>query len=221
MGEKPPKSGGATFRVCPELLYVIGAVLGDGYLFESGGHHLVGLDVRSGEFAERFASKISRVVGVRVRAHYYAGGRIWYVRTRSDELSRVITKVRRELSMLALLVRRGTCRENALEFLAGLFDAEGCVKVVREEARLTPKLCLDITNTSKELLDLANSMMSTYLGFAGRYSLQRDDKRHRKPVYHLRVYRRRHVRTFLDGVNTVKLTPIKKQFLHSWLLLEK
>lgn len=48
-------------RGCKELWYVIGALLGDGYSFNAQKEYLVGLDVRSRNFAEKFAAKESKI----------------------------------------------------------------------------------------------------------------------------------------------------------------
>jgi intein-encoded DNA endonuclease-like protein len=196
---------------------VVGAVLGDGYLFRPGNGFLVGLDVRSKEFAERFAGKQSVVLGRKVKAHFYSGNRIWFVRVRSKTLFDIIERVRISPASLTSWLHEGEFRQNFAEFLSGFFDAEGCIKVVKEKERKTAKICLDITNTSKPLLDIVNSLVAESLGFAGRLSVQDDTRGSRKPAYHLRFYQKSHVEAVLSTINSPKLTAEKRELLRAWV----
>ena len=210
---------GGRIQICPELWYVVGALLGDGYLYRSSEGYLVGLDVRSKEFAEKFASKQSVVVGRPVRAYYYNGNRIWFVRLKNLSLYFLIWNIRSDPGTVLPLIRDGCFERNAVEFLEGFFDAEGCVKIVKESARRTAKVCLDLTSTSRPLLDVSKSLIEESLGIVGHYSLQLGSDRGRKTTFHLRIYSKSEVRLFLESVHTFKFTPTKRLLLERWLAL--
>ncbi|MBI2649299.1 MAG: LAGLIDADG family homing endonuclease [Thaumarchaeota archaeon] len=114
---------------------------------------------------------------------------------------------------------RGSYAENGFQFLEGFFDAEGCVKVIKERVRKTPKICLDVTNTRVEILQVFNEVMERTLGITGHYSMQSDPRANRKTVFHLRLYRKREIARFLQRINTIKLTDLKRQHVYNWLSL--
>ncbi len=212
-----PGSNRGRIRRIPELWYVVGAVLGDGYLFRSRAGYLVGLDVRSKEFSETFAKKESAVIGRPVKSYYYAGNKVWFVRVKNFELFSLIKRIREEPSLLMTCLQETQDDLNELEFLSGFFDAEGCIKEVKERTRRTAKVCIDITNTDKRLLDVVNTLIRRGIGCKGRYSIQEDSRRVRKTTFHLRLYAKANVKAFLERVHTVKLTPEKRRTLDTWL----
>ena len=111
--------------------------------------------------------------------------------------------------------------ENSVQFLEGFFDAEGCVKVIKEVVRRTPKICLDITNTRLELLQTFNEIMERSLGIRSHFSEQIDRRANRKKVFHLRIYKKSEIAGFLNGVDTLKLTALKGMYLRAWLRLSR
>jgi hypothetical protein len=198
---------------------VVGAILGDGYLFRSSEGYLVGLDVRNKDFADRFAANESATIGSPVRAHYYTGNRIWFVRIRNYSLFSLIYCLRESPSLIPSELADDDQRLNATQFVSGFFDAEGCIKVVKEKTRRTGKICLDITNTRKVLLDIFNSLVEGAFGFSGRFSCQDDTRDSRKRVFHLRYYKKAHACALLSVLNSPKLTRERKRVLDEWVAL--
>jgi intein-encoded DNA endonuclease-like protein len=133
------------------------------------------------------------------------------------ELFCLLQDIRVDYKIMQKLIRNSAYSRNALEFLAGLSDAEGCVKIIREEVRKTPKVCLDFTNTNKKLLDFAKGMLEETLRIKASFSLQHDESRGRKDCYHLRIYRKEWIKRFLKRVGTTKLTESKIPFVERWL----
>ena len=111
-----------------------------------------------------------------------------------------------------------TEKRHAVEFIEGFFDAEGCVKIIKEKIRKTPKICLDITNTNKDYLDVIRLLLSEFLGVETEYSIQKPIyKKNKKTAYHLRIYRKEYIRTFFDNISTTKLKDEKIKYVEKWL----
>lgn len=108
-------------------------------------------------------------------------------------------------------------RANSLEFIEGFFDAEGCVKLVKESVRKTPKVCLDATNTNCIYLEIIRRMLDKTLHIEARFSIQRPRSKNRRITFHLRVYKKEFVKIFLENINTTKLREDKIQRVNNWL----
>ncbi|MBI3840804.1 MAG: hypothetical protein HY297_02440 [Thaumarchaeota archaeon] len=202
-------------RYVPQLFYVVGASLGDGYTYRHHQGYRVGLDVRQREFAVKYAAKLSEVLGSVVKPHFSPALNIWFVRVGNLELFQLLREAKSDLGVLERLMMMGDSRRNVLEFLAGLFDAEGCVKVVADRARKLPKICLDLTNSDKRLIDFYSRLLASSLGIQAGLSVQSGQER-RRDVYHLRIYRKSWVKLFLIEVGTTKLYPKKQDAAERW-----
>ena len=103
-------------------------------------------------------------------------------------------------------------------FVEAFFDAEGCVKIIKEKIRKTPKICLDTTNTNLKLLDLIRRLLKEHLGIEARYSIQKADGIKNKQIaYHLRIYKKEFVKKFFENISTTKLKEEKVLYVKNWL----
>lgn len=105
-----------------ELAYVIGVVLGDGWLNLDGYNHRVGLSVKDLEFAEEFDCCVSKVLGCKQHIISRRKDSRWMVRVGSVLLYNFLN---RPLDKLKNYV--GHCRNCAGAFLKGFFDSEGSI----------------------------------------------------------------------------------------------
>ena len=115
------------------------------------------------------------------------------------------------------LLSLGNRSVNALQLIEGFFDAEGCVKVIKEKVRKTPKINLDFCNTNLALLEIIRRELNYALNIEGRFTSQKDKRPNRQVVYHLRIYPKDAIRKFLEHVSTIKLKPEKVQYVENWL----
>ena len=106
--------------------------------------------------------------------------------------------------------------QSKMLFIEGFFDAEGCVKIINDKMRKTPKICLDITNTNLGYLELLKYLMKDGLNIDSNYSVQESKTLNRKTAYHLRIYRKEHVKRFFENISTTKLKD-KRTYLQNWL----
>ena len=133
-------------------------------------------------------------------------------------------QIRNDLNYFDSFIKESNYHSNSLAVIEGFFDAEGCVKIIKEPTRITPKICLDICNTNFEQLELIRVLLEKHLNILARYSNQESfvakDGFVRKKTYHLRIYKKSYVRIFFDNISTTKLKKEKKIYLKTWLVRE-
>lgn len=202
----------------PELFYILGALLGDGCLYKwrITNHYVILVGDKS--FASKYANLLTCCTGVKARPYIDRNKNIYFVRTNNYMLYELFEKSRYDIKYLGYLLRNGG-KQSSLLFAEGFFDAEGCVKVIREKTRPLPKICLDITNTNLEFLELVKIIFKKYLNIDSRYSTQKPATANRKITYHLRIYKKAHIREFFKNLKTTKLKNEKIIFVKNWLNL--
>jgi len=200
-----------------ELFYVIGALLGDGCIYLWRNQYYVWL-LGEREFCLKYAEKIAWCTSkTKAKTYTYRGRNVWFVKFQNAELYFLMRRVRQDFNVLSNLIRRGDRLANSLQLIEGFFDAEGCVKVIKEKVRRTPKINLDFSNTDLNLLELVRRELKYALGIEGRFTSHRDLKSNRKVAYHLRIYRKDAIGKFLSNVSTIKLKPEKVHYVENWL----
>ncbi|MGV8150321.1 MAG: LAGLIDADG family homing endonuclease [Candidatus Woesearchaeota archaeon] len=209
-----------TLNKCPELFYIIGAMLGDGCVYKWKNDYQVSI-VGEKEFAEKCAKKISVVVEKQVRIHKDKKRNMWWIKLSHHKLFMLFQKIRGDMNLLNNIMKEYEYYSNSLELIEGFFDAEGCIKIIKEPVRITPKICLDICNTNYEQLELIKYLLLKHLEIEARYSSQEGfmakDGFYRNKIYHLRIYKKEYIRRFLDNISTTKLKEEKKIYVSNWL----
>lgn len=204
-----------------ELFYVIGSLLGDGCTYLWKNRYYIWL-LGEREFCLKYARMIPSCTSkAKAKPYPYRGRNVWFVKFQNAELYFLIRRIRKDLNVLSNLLGRGDRLANSLHLIEGFFDAEGCVKVIKEEVRRTPKICLDFCNTNRSLLEFIRKALKDALGIEGRFSSQKDTKSNRKVIHHLRIYRKDAVRRFLLDIDTTKLKPEKMKYVENWLQEKK
>ncbi len=113
----------------PELAYVIGVALGDGYVCSSADHRkIIGLSAKDEEFVREFARCLTKVLGrespVKVRFWEARKQKLFVARAYSATLYRLLHKPV-DLDHLRSFIEH--CEECVGAFLRGFVDSEGCV----------------------------------------------------------------------------------------------
>ncbi len=218
-----PESNSPTFSskkllLKKELFYVLGALLGDGcaYHWKKGNTKSLIL-IGDERFTKKYTEKLSKCSTNNVKNYIDRNKNIWFVRVGNITLYNLFKEIRLDLKKLESLIEKGNYKDNSIEFIEGFFDAEGCVKIIREKVRKTPKICLDIANTNLEILNLIENLIRINLGINSKISKQIDKRKNRKIMYHLRIYKKEDIGKFLKNIKTTKLKPEKIAYVDNWL----
>ena len=201
----------------PELYYVLGSLLGDGCAYQWKITSNFVILVGNYSFTKKYARRLSKSTNKKSIHYVDRTKNIWFVRINNFKLFSLLKNSKLDSKYLFNQIKTKS-RKSKLYFIEGFFDAEGCVKIVKEKNRKTPKICLDITNTNKELLDIIQNLLFNTLKIKSNYSIQKSNiKTNRKTVYHLRIYKKEYVNSFFSQIKTIKLYKEKKKYLKNWL----
>jgi intein-encoded DNA endonuclease-like protein len=198
-----------------EIFYVLGALMGDGCLYKWKPTNNFVILVGDKKFTTKYSKYLKLCIGQQVKPYIDRNKNIWFVKTNNYSLYELFKRAREDLAYLESLIPKYGKR-SILLFIEGFFDAEGCVKIIKEQSRITPKACLDITNTNLKLLELIQSWLLKYVCIEARMSIQKPHG-NRKVAYHLRIYRKDGIRKFLDLMPTTKLKKKKIKLVRNWL----
>jgi intein-encoded DNA endonuclease-like protein len=144
-------------KASPELAYVIGATLGDGYVFQDakGHRYNVVLRVKDRDFAEAFSVSIAKLLGkqrpYKVQVVHDVYGTFYRVEVGSFELYQFLSKPLRELAPYIYAYPS--------YFLRGLYDAEGSIY---NNGR--GNWVIRLSNTRRDIIILAKALLER-IGF--------------------------------------------------------
>lgn len=206
----------------PELFYVLGSLLGDGcaYYWKKGEKYMI-IIVGEKELIEKFSEKLFVCTGKKVKGYAYRDRNALYLKTWNIELYNFLKKAKEDPSSIKVMSDNATYKNNLLQFIEGYFDAEGCVKIIKEPIRKTPKICLDICSTDYPTLEIIREAFNEILSIEARYSIQKahlgKDGFPRQKAYHLRIYKKEFIRKFFENLKTIKLKPEKTIYVDKWL----
>jgi|GEM_PF-1394601 len=215
-GKCVPYGRRGTIEIKPELFYVLGALLGDGCIYNWKTTNYYVILVGDKKFTKKYAKLLGTCIAQKVKPYIIRSKNVWFVRSNNFELYSFFKKAREHPSYLADLIAKQNSRSKVL-FVEGFFDAEGCVKAIKEKVRKTPKICLDMTNTNLSFLELMKELLTEQLGIESRFNIQRYKNKNKKTTYHLRIYKKEYVKRFFDNITTTKLKKKKIVYLQNWL----
>jgi len=141
----------------PELEYINGAMLSDGFKYFDNGKYILCLSVKDKEFAEEFGRCLSKVLGKKesYKPYWDKSLKTWVVKECSIQLYKFLDKPLEELKPYI-----EHCKDCVASFLRALFDAEGCIYVKIKEGKRQRILML--YNTNKELLTYVQYLLKKY-----------------------------------------------------------
>ncbi|MBT3835755.1 hypothetical protein HOD05_03150 [Candidatus Woesearchaeota archaeon] len=204
----------------PELFYVLGALLGDGcpYQWKITNNYVI--LVGDNNFTTKYSNKLASCIKKIDKPYIDRSKNVWFVRSNNYELFTLFKKSRENNDFLKKMINKEK-HLSSIFFVEGFFDAEGCVKIIKEKTRKIPKICLDFTNTDFKILEVIKLILKENLGIDARYSEQKSyvgrDGSYRKKCYHLRIYKKNYVKIFLENIHTTKLTNKKATLVKKWI----
>lgn len=160
----------------PHLAYILGVILGDGYVMIHRHRHVVGLLAKDKEFIDAFCNTL-RNIGLVPCKISLMRDKYFYVQTGSKEFVRWFQGLSlEEIGQLVVM--------HEIDFIRGVFDSEGCL-----QPRLESKsFRIDMTNTNLILINMVQRMMLKLDFRTSIYKIKREGIEgmgNRKDVYHL------------------------------------
>lgn len=181
-----------------ELAYFLGAFLGDGYAYrgKKGNYYVQISPGLNKEFAEKCVTALQ---GVGLHPHMYLNKNPtkhgWKPQWMVKAYSKVLVSWLENLSINKIEELLKTA-ELKKAFIRGFYDAEGCLHKRKDRPST---ISLSISNTKRELIDLAETFFKD-LGYSPRrYTLVHRGYPTWKPLYTVSLLRRDEIRGFLDG----------------------
>lgn len=186
----------------PELSYVIGAVLGDGYTTEDQGNGIVGFTNKDRKLLSHYLSCMARILGVASAGRITKCGHGVLKATIGCRLLALFLD--RPLDELAPFIERYPA-----SFVRGFFDAEGTAAVSVGQGRL--HVGLSASNTDLKLLNyiswllLDRFRLSSSIVVGRKPSLisyiRGEDVHFKKIVFRLQVHRFRDIEVFASKIS--------------------
>lgn len=183
----------------PELAYLLGATLGDGWVGNSKTkwNGRIVLQATDLEFVQEYTRCLKNILG----REYPIVKKNWKDNPRWKPFWRVTA----HSCLLAEYLRQPLEAFNSLlqtypgDYLRGFFDAEGSAHQRQQNGR--PYWILSICNTKKALIDLPNRLLED-IGIIGhRYIKHREKDPSRKPLYIWYCEKRKYLYRFRELVN--------------------
>jgi intein-encoded DNA endonuclease-like protein len=167
------------FRPIPASAYVLGVLLGDGYVCKSKPNDcIVGLAVKDRVFAEKFKTALKKI-GLGPYDIYTDSKETHRVRARSAEFYEWYNSL--DLKKISSLIEGFEDR-----FVRGLYESEGCINVHESES-----MRIHIGNKNKQLLSMVQNIITSWGIPSGLYGPRKDG------CSILQIYGDEHVKKFL------------------------
>jgi intein-encoded DNA endonuclease-like protein len=182
---------------CPELSYVVGIVLGDGYTAKDQGRGIVGLTNKDRHLLDHFLLCIARVLDCPSAGRITKGTRYGTLKATVGS-TLLMLFLQKPLRQLAPLIEK-----HPAHFIRGFFDAEGCAVVTTSGDRL--RIGVKASNSDIELLQYVSRLLRERFGIASSINVERRPWQttirgqvveFRKTVFRLRVNKFSHVEIF-------------------------
>jgi intein-encoded DNA endonuclease-like protein len=151
-----PKSA---YKLSPELAYILGVMLGDGYLAK----YRLNLKVIDRDFALNFKEKLekwsglktSKIKKVKTINKKYKCKDNYMVDFSSKKVVEIIEDYKSRIEKVML----NAPRKCQITFLEGLYDSEGSVKFYYFNHHIQTKGKIDLSNTNLKLLKLCETLL--------------------------------------------------------------
>jgi intein-encoded DNA endonuclease-like protein len=173
----------------PELAYVIGSVLGDGYTAKDQGRSIVGFTNKDMDLLRHFQRNLSCVLGTSSAGRITSGTRYGTMKVTVGSTLLAIF-LQRPLRQLAPFIE-----SHPAPFIRGFFDAEGSAVVSVTRARL--RVSVTASNSNLEILQYISSLLKKFSIMssirmekrAGTYLIRGEPVAFNKPVFRLGIWR--------------------------------
>jgi len=181
----------------PELSYIIGIVLGDGYTAEDQGRGIIGLTNKDRNLLEYFLLCIARVFNCLSAGRITKGTRYGTLKATVGS-TLLMLFLQKPLAQLAPFIEK-----NPAHFIRGFFDVEGCAVVTTSGERL--RVGVKASNSDIEVLQYISKLLREKFHLASNINVERRPWQttirgqvveFKKTVFRLQVNKFSHVEVF-------------------------
>lgn len=184
-GSNPRKVSGGYFneadtRDSPQLAYIAGAILGDGYLQKN--QYRLGLRAKDEDFVRLVKKELRKIVSGNISFYISEenGSKMYRVTTTCHGLYRWFEKWENMVEI---------AKKFPAEFIRGLADAEGSISLFWDEKERKERRYLSIANTNKFLIEFVR-------GLARRFDIDFKLRRLKSGVYYLYIQDKKNISKF-------------------------
>ena len=174
------------------LSYIIGVLLGGGWLYNYKNNYFIGLDTIEYNFNKSFYKSLR---AINLNPNIFKKG-IKYWRTIAS--SKLFYQWFNNLNMKEI---RKIVNFYPLDFIRGIYESEGCLGLNFDKSGNKRYLIITIVSCEEETIDIMREFIER-LGFAPKLNL-RKPKPPRKPIWALTLGRQKEIKEFMKIINPV------------------
>lgn len=174
----------------PCIAYILGVMLGDGWVYKRKNLYTIGLDSKDRVFCEKFREKL-QIVNLNSCLVKLKKKEIW----RTLATSKLFFTWFESLGFKEIEKIAYAC---PLEFIEGFYESEGCISRTVSKVYGRVRYSVIIVNTNKNLMTLMLKLL-TNLGFNPTLNV-RKSKPPRKPIWALCLLRQNEVSSFFNKI---------------------
>ncbi|MDP6648157.1 MAG: LAGLIDADG family homing endonuclease [Candidatus Woesearchaeota archaeon] len=176
-----------SLEVTSTLAYVIGVILGDGWVYKRGYWYTIGLEALDKKFCESFYHALKQLKinpSIFHSRNYWrvvCSSKLFYIWFKSLDFNKI-----KEIS-----------EKYPIDFLRGFYESEGNFSTYKSKKYFFITYKITIVNTDKKLIDLVKFLLDR-LGFHPTYHKRNQLKSNWKPLWALTLCRKLEVKQFIQ-----------------------
>lgn len=174
----------------PALSYVLGVVLGDGWVYSNKHAYFIGLEAQDRKFCESFKAALLKIG---LKPSTFKADKYWRTTCSSKLFYNWFNSLTsQQIKLIA--------KEYPVDFIRGFYESEGCFSRYKSKGYFYTHLSIIISNTDETLIRLAKDILED-LNFHPTLNLQRTQKANWKPCWKLVLGQNKEVTRFLELIN--------------------
>lgn len=199
------------FEDLQTLSYVIGVLLGDGWIYNKNHTYFISLEANDKFFCNNFKMALSKL---NLNPCMFVKKKGWRV---------VATSKLFYLWVKSLTIKK--IRKFVLkyphEFLRGFYESEGCLYIVKS-GKKSSRLKIVMVNTRKDLIILTKDLLKIF-DFTPKIHISKSRNKNWKSIWVLGLYRQKEVLRFLKDINpsNKNLENLRNHKFYKYLNLNK
>lgn len=182
----------------PEISYILGVLLGDGWVYNYNHNYFIGLDNIEYTFCKSFLDVLKKI---RLNPSIFRKGKYW----RTLASSKLFYFWFNNLKFRDI---KNIVSNYPIYFIRGFYESEGCLGINYDKRNNKKYLVITIVNSNKNIIKLTKTLIEKE-GFNPRLNLRRL-KPPLKPIWVLNLNRQKEINSFLKRIKpSIKIIKTK------------